>query len=238
MQTQFAHFGIPTFWDPPESYLYTANPTYHDCSTTAIDHSNQTAGYYPCLNPNVFQPSALDTDNWMQHSVAMGMREICLTAHHEGGFALWPSNHTPYSVAASSWMKGKGDVMRAFADAANRWGIKICYYLNVQKDGYMTQVAKYSPEKFIDQQVGMLTEVLTEYGPVHRLWFDGTVGVPKGTNLSSLWSRVYDTIRTISPATMIGSYRGDICAAQDGSNIYTNDGSYRTFVPPPSRVKI
>lgn len=58
--------------------------------------------------------------------------QICLTAHHEGGFALWPSNYTDYSVKrALNWRNGTGDVLREFADAANRWGIKICYYLNV-----------------------------------------------------------------------------------------------------------
>ena len=60
---------------------------------------------------------------------------------HEGGFALWPSKFTNYSVEQSAWFKkqpvGKGDVLRQFADAANRWGIGICYYLNVQDDGYV-----------------------------------------------------------------------------------------------------
>jgi len=56
--------GIPTFWNPPEEYLYTANPTYHDCHTTSIDHSNQTGSYYPCLHPDVFQPTDLNTDDW------------------------------------------------------------------------------------------------------------------------------------------------------------------------------
>ena len=65
-------------------YLHGANPTYHDCSTTTIDHSNQTAGYYPCLNPDVFNPTDLDAEDWMAASAAMGTKEICLTAHHEG----------------------------------------------------------------------------------------------------------------------------------------------------------
>lgn len=85
-------------------------------------------------------------------------------AHHEGGFALWPSKHTPYSVAASSWKGGKGDVLREFADAANKWGIRIGYYLNVQDDGYMNSVANYTCDDFIKRQVGMVTEVLTDYG--------------------------------------------------------------------------
>jgi hypothetical protein len=111
------HFGIPTFWDPPPDYLYGGNPTYHDCHTTTIDHGPQTEGYYPCLNPNVFNPTDLDAENWMEASALMGMKEIIITAHHEGGFALWPSKHTPYSVAASSWKGGK--VRRPSANGEN-----------------------------------------------------------------------------------------------------------------------
>ena len=70
--TQFMHFGIPTFWDPPKSYLYGANPTYHDCHTTNIDHGPQTEGFYPCLKPDVFNPTDLDAENWMEASAALG----------------------------------------------------------------------------------------------------------------------------------------------------------------------
>lgn len=219
---QFFHFGINTFWDPPEEYLYQANPTYHDCSTTNIDHGNQTAGHYPCLNPDVFNPTELDCDDWMRNSKAMGMTEICLTAHHEGGFALWPSKYSNYSVAASRWRNGKGDVLREFADAANRWGIKICYYLNVQNNGHSVLVEDLKPEAFIEKELGMLKEVLTEYGPVNRMWFDGTHNVPKGTDTDDLWKRVYEEIRTTSPDTLISPYRGDICSST--GSLYTGDG--------------
>lgn len=221
--SQFMHFGIPTFWDPPEEYLHSANPTYHDCSTTSIDHSNQTGSYYPCLDPLIFNPTDLNADNWMESSAAMGMKEICLTAHHEGGFALWPSKYTNYSVARSlRWKGGKGNVLREFADAANRWGIKICYYLNVQNDGYQKLVSKLTPAEFIERQVGMVHEVLTEYGPVNRFWFDGTRQVPDGTNMTELWDRVYHEIRTTSPSTIISAYRGDVCAST--GSLYTNSG--------------
>ena len=106
----------------------------------------------------------------MAASASLGMKEIIITAHHEGGFALWPSNFTNYSVAASQWKGGKGDVLRQFADAANKWGIRIGYYLNVQDDGYMKSVANYSDDEFVRRQVGMVREVLTEYGPVNRFW--------------------------------------------------------------------
>ena len=86
------------------------------------------------------------------HPEALGTKEICLTAAHEGGFALWSSKFTPYSVKASSWKGGKGDVLREFADAANKWGIKIGYYLNVQDDGFMHLVANYSCAEFSRRQ--------------------------------------------------------------------------------------
>jgi hypothetical protein len=160
------HFGIPTFWDPPKEELYLANPTYHDCHTTSIDNGTQTHDYWPCLNPDVFNPTDLNAENWMEASALLGMREIIITAHHEGGFALWPSKFTPYSVAASKWRDGKGDVLREFTDAANKWGIKISYYLNVMNDGYSVKVAKLGPEEFIRREIGMLIEVMTNYGSV------------------------------------------------------------------------
>ena len=157
---QFMHFSIPTFWDPPKTFLYSANPTYHNCHGTTIDHSNQTEGYYPCLNPDVWNPTDLDPDNWMAASAAMGMKEICLTAKHEGGFALWPSKYTPYSVAASSWYRrqeamkpGQGNVLKRFVEAANRWGIAICYYLNPTDDGYLVSVANTTAEDMVKREV-------------------------------------------------------------------------------------
>lgn len=229
--SQFMHFGIPTFWDPPADYLYGDNPTYHDCHTTSIDHSNQTGDWYPCLDPMIFNPTDLNADDWMAASTAMGMKEIVLTAHHEGGFALWPSKFTNYSVALSkNWKGGRGDVLREFADAANRWGIKIAYYLNVQDDGYQNFVVKASPEDFIQRQIGMVHEVLTQYGPVNRFWFDGTKSVPEGTNVTDLWNRVYHEIRTTSPGTMISSYRGDVCSST--GSLYTNQGPLPNTTDP------
>ena len=119
-----------------------------------MDHSNATGKYYPCLDPILFAPTNFSTEDWMANAAALGSQEICLTAHHEGGFALWPSNHTPYSVKLSTrFQGGKGDVLRDFVDSANRWGIKICYYLNVAANGYLTHVAQVTPEEFISAEV-------------------------------------------------------------------------------------
>ena len=119
--------------------------------------------------------------------------------------------------------------MREFADAANRWGVGICYYLNVAADGYEKLVANYTADAFLASQLGMVREVLRAYGPVNRFWFDGTKSTPcAGAGKAALWDEIYHTIRSVSPATMISAYRGDVCAAQHGATLYTNDG------PPPN----
>jgi alpha-L-fucosidase len=227
---QFMHFSIPTSWNPPDDFLRRPNPTYHNCIASWIpDHGEQTEGYYPCLNPKIFQPNELDVEQWMKSAASLNMKEICLTAKHAGGFTMWPSEFTPYGVqSAMNWRGGKGDVLREFVDAAKRWGIKICYYINPMTDGYLANVANVSAAEFQRRQKGMMTEVLTKYGPVNRLWFDGvnTGVVQKDMQTEAVYKPYYDSvfkmIREISPDTLISAYRGDVCTSI--GSLYTNDG--------------
>ena len=172
---QFMHFSIPTAWKPPDAFLRRPNPTYHNCIASWIpDHGPQTKGYYPCLNPDIFDPAELNTEQWMEASAALGTKEICLTAKHAGGFSMWPSKFTPYGVqSAKNFRGGKGDVLKDFVASAKKWGIKICYYINPMTDGFLANVANVTLDEFKEKQKGMMTEVLTNYGPVNRLWFDG-----------------------------------------------------------------
>ena len=140
---------------------------------------------------------------------------------------MWPSQYTNYSVASSSYKNGTGDILREFADTCNEEGIKICYYLNVQDNGYFTMFEKVDGKEYEKRELGMLSEVLEKYGPVDRFWFDGTHNLPKDIDVDQLWNKTYDMIRTKSPNTMISSYRGDVCAATEGSTLYTGD-----FAPP------
>lgn len=222
----FMHFGVDTFWNPPDAYLHAKNPTYHNCDEkiTGLSHDNQTGAYWPCLDPKIFNPVNLDPDEWMAASAALGMKEICLTAKHQGGFALWPSKYTNYSVAAAvQWQGGKGNVLRQFTDAANRAGIKICYYCNPEDDGYLSYVEKVDTATYIEKQLGMITELLEEYGPVNRFWFDG-IGImrPNGTDSAMVHQRAVDLIREKSPETLISPYMGDVCATT--GSLYTSMG--------------
>ena len=87
---------------------------------------------------------------------------------------------------------------------------------------YLSLVANVTGDDFIQRQVGMIHEVLTDYGPVNRFWFDGTKSVPKGTDIDKLWHDVYAEIRTTSPTTLISSYRGDVCAST--GSLYLSNG--------------
>ena len=100
----------------------------HSCIgwSTGTSHDAQTEGTYPCLNASIFNPLNIDTDKWMAASASLGVKEICLTAKHAGGFTLWPTKHSPYGVhAAYNWEKGHGDVLKRFVTSAKKWGIKV-----------------------------------------------------------------------------------------------------------------
>ena len=165
----------------------------------------------------------------MAASAALGMKEICITAKHQGGFTLWPSNHTPYGVqAATNWRGGKGDVLKEFVAAAKRWNIAVCYYINPLDDGYLAEIANVSAPEFEARQKGMLTELLqpgSPYGPVHRLWFDGSGNQrPKSLlkNYAGYYDSCFELIRTVSPHTLISPYRGDVCIST--GSLYMNNG--------------
>jgi alpha-L-fucosidase len=217
------HFSLPTFWAPSDAFLHGPNPTVGgNCQVkvTGTSNDSQTAGFWPCLRPGLFSPPQLDVEQWMEAAAALGMREICLTAKHFGGFALWPTNFSNYSVASTAWQGGKGDVLREFADAANRWGIKICYYCNPRDDGHMAQEDGVGPMEFERRQLGMLGELMENYGPVNRFWFDGGAANPpanpearpNGTDCASVYAKAFALIREKSPPTLVSPYHGDICA--------------------------
>ena len=169
-----AHFSPPPQNTTGDAFLHSANPTYHNCDAawTGTSNDSQTEGVWPCLKPGIFNPSKIDTEQWMEAAAALGMKEICLTAKHAGGFTLWPSEHTPYGIAGSKdFMGGQGDIMKAFVKSAQRWNINVCYYINPMTDGFLTQLEKVDEEEYMQRQKGMLTEILKEgspYGPVHR----------------------------------------------------------------------
>ena len=115
-------------------------------------------------DPALFNPRALDIGQWADAAVAAGMKYMVLTVKHHGGFCLWDSALTSHDVASSTWKGGQGDVVREFVTVARERGLKVGLYYSIR------DLHNGAAPSFIK---GQLTELLTRYGPIDLLWFDG-----------------------------------------------------------------
>jgi len=152
-------------------------------------------------SPSVFAPSALDADQWVENIRASGMKGLILTCKHHDGFCLWPSRFTDHTVAASPFRGGKGDVVREVSEACARAGLRFGIYLSP----WDRHDSRYGTGKLYDDYfVNQLTELLTGYGPIFSVWFDGACG--EGSNGKKQyydWDRYYRVIRELQPDACI-----------------------------------
>ena len=123
-------------------------------------------------SPELFNPSELDTDQWMSVLEETGFRGTILTAKHHDGFALWPSAYTEHDIASSPYKDGKGDLVKEVAEAAKAHGLEFGVYLSP----WDRNRADYGEESYITYYRNQLKELFTGYGPVFEMWFDGANG--------------------------------------------------------------
>ncbi|NMO95151.1 alpha-L-fucosidase [Paenibacillus lemnae] len=159
-------------------------------------------------DPVLFDPSELNADQWVQSCLDAGMKGLILTCKHHDGFCLWPSQYTDYSVKSSPWKNGQGDVVREVSDACRRHGLKFGIYLSPW-DRHEPSYGD-SP-KYNDYFISQLTELLTQYGDIFCVWFDGACGEgPNGKRQEYDWDAYYALIRKLQPGAVISVCGPDI----------------------------
>lgn len=157
--------------------------------------------------PRLFNPTELDATQWVTTAKEAGMKMILLICKHHDGFCLWPSKETNFSVASSPWRGGKGDLVREVADACRKEGMKFAVYLSPWDMNHPT----YGTEEYNDVFVRQLTELLTQYGQVDEVWFDGACGEgPNGKKQVYDFRRYYETIRSLQPQAVIAVMGPDV----------------------------
>ncbi|WP_202893106.1 alpha-L-fucosidase [Kribbella italica] len=213
-QTAFLHFGVNTF--------------------TGLEwgHGDE--------DPNLFQPTGLDTDQWARTLRDSGFKLAILTVKHHDGFLLYPSRYSDHSVASSSWQGGQGDVVAAFVKSMRKYGLKVGLYLspadeNQYLDGVYANGSAHTPRTIPtllpgDDRAGQdlpqytltasdygaymlnqLYELLTEYGQVDEVWFDGAQGrIPPDKVETYDFPSWYELIRKLAPRATIAVSGPDV----------------------------
>ena len=165
--------------------------------------------------PELFNPTNLDCNQWAATLKNAGFKGIIITAKHHDGFCLWPSAYTKHSVKYSPWKNGQGDVIRELADACKKYGLKLGIYYSPWDRNH----AEYGRAEYLNYFGNQLAELLTNYGDVFEVWFDGAnggTGYYGGANekrevdrLSYYnWPEVFKYVKKLKPDALIFSDGG------------------------------
>ena len=180
--TAFIHFGLNTFY-------------------------NQEWGK-GTEDPARFNPTRLNTDQWAKAISEAGLKMLIMTCKHHDGFCLWPSKYTNHTVAASPWMKGEGDLVKMVSESCHKYNLKFGVYLSPWDRHEPSYGNSDVYNKFFLNQ---LTELLSNYGTVDEVWFDGACAEgPNGKKQVYDWNSYYQLIRRLQPAAVISIMGPDI----------------------------
>ncbi|HFK5527930.1 TPA: alpha-L-fucosidase [Elizabethkingia anophelis] len=196
-------------------------------------------------DPKIFDLKELDTDQWCKSLKDAGMKMVILTVKHHDGFVLWQSRYTDHGIMSTNFRDGKGDVLRDLSKSCQKYGIKLGVYLSpadlyqIENPkglyGNLSQYTKrtiprevpgrpfsnktkfeFEVDDYNEYFLNQLFEILTEYGPIHEVWFDGAHPKRKGGQKYNYeaWKKV---VRTLAPKAVMFN-RGDVrwCGNEGG----------------------
>ncbi len=165
--------------------------------------------------PSQFNPSELDAGQWARVAKDAGMKGIIITAKHHDGFCLWPTKTTEHSVKNSPWKDGKGDLLKDLSEACKEYGLKFGIYLSP----WDRNAGNYGEPEYVADFHEQLRELLTNYGDVFEVWFDGAnggSGYYGGANETRKidnrtyyeWDKTTEIVRELQPNAVIFSDAG------------------------------
>jgi len=153
-------------------------------------------------DPNVFNPTAIDCNQWASIAKASGAKGIIITAKHHDGFSLWPSKYSKHTVRESKWMDGKGDVIKMLSEACKKAGIEMGVYISPWDRNH----PEYGTAAYNDIYIQTMKELLTGYGNLTELWWDGANGEgPNGKKQVYDFTRFKDSAMSYQPNILIFS---------------------------------
>jgi len=151
-------------------------------------------------DPKIFNPEKLDCDQWVEAIKSAGMKAMVLTCKHHDGFCLWPSKYTEHSLKNSPYKNGMGDIVKEASEACRKGGIKFGVYLSP----WDRNSQYYGTPEYNDYYCNQLTELLTNYGEVFHVWFDGACGEgPNGKKQVYDFDRFFDVVHKYQPKASI-----------------------------------
>lgn len=196
-------------------------------------------------DPRTFDLKHLDTDQWCRAAKSAGIRMVVFTAKHHDGFCLWQSRYTKHGIMSSPFKQGKGDVLKELSASCRKYGLKLGVYLSPadlfhieNPDGLYGNLSKYSDrviprpvagrpfankttfkynvDDYNEYFLNQLFELLTEYGPIDEVWFDGAHPKTKGGQKYT-YAAWRELIRTLAPnAAIFGKEDVRWCGNESG----------------------
>jgi alpha-L-fucosidase len=189
-------------------------------------------------SPTLFNPTALNVDQWISTLKETGFKGVILTCKHHDGFCLWPSKYTEHSIKNSPYKNGKGNIVKEVSDACQKYNLKFGVYLSPWDRNHKD----YGKPAYITYYRNQLKELFTDYGPVFEMWFDGANGgdgyyggARETRKIDSRtyydWPTTLNLIRSIQPQVLFFSDSGPDIRWVGNEKGYAGETNWNTLTP-------